>query len=467
MNLQKFVPAFIKQFDHYLLTHYPIIWQSRIHNVIYAVLTTDILLALLASLIPVEIGQSPEIGTWIWIFFILAVTYLVIWMVHAGRFNLFKHYGKRPIGDEYINFFLNLICVTLIVSTMFVFPVVLESKSKNVESYKEIAQDINKLNLGAPFFPLNAYNYNNTGEQISDTGFKIKLYNYTTFGEFGYSDLLSYQNRDNGNIGRSFRKPESVESEISNYDYNNEMKGDSNELGLYNKSYTQSLFQKRKSRAEQLKMIEDYIATEEKYGSKFDYEAAYYLNQFDAANDYTYKGSLNYNNYSYTARYRIASLIRIKNEPLFVLRDGFLHALWYFLFYITLLFMIYRNVRRRDFTLSLVSGIVIMIVTSIFLAVSGAFRTESIYGTYLFIYIALFFGAVSIFFSTKHHWASVACLNLVVIATPFMPVFTYLLTDHNGRDESTTYELIGFMAFVVLLQIFFKKLYAIQWSLPD
>jgi hypothetical protein len=48
-----------------------------------------------------------------------------------------------------------------------------------------------------------------------------------------------------------------------------------------------------------------------------------------------------------------------------------------------------------------------------------------------------------------------------------MPVFTYLLTDHNGRDESTTYELIGFMAFVVLLQIFFKKLYAIQWSLPD
>lgn len=63
MNLQRFVPKIIKQLDHYLLIHYPTIWQSRIHNVLYAVFATNLILGGLAMLMPVNLDERPDFDT--------------------------------------------------------------------------------------------------------------------------------------------------------------------------------------------------------------------------------------------------------------------------------------------------------------------------------------------------------------------------------------------------------------------
>jgi hypothetical protein len=135
--------------------------------------------------------------------------------------------------------------------------------------------------------------------------------------------------------------------------------------------------------------------------------------------------------------------------------------------------MIYRNVSRRHFVLTFVSGIVIMVVSAIFIGLGGHFNQESIFGLYFTIYLGLAIGAFLLFASRSQTWFQAVCLNLFILATPFMPVFYYQTHDHSYYDYQSewhpifNFEIAGFVIFFLLLQLVYKKLYSINWSLPE
>lgn len=116
--------------------------------------------------------------------------------------------------------------------------------------------------------------------------------------------------------------------------------------------------------------------------------------------------------------------------------------------------MIYRNVRRRDFTLSVVSGIVIMVVSGIFLALTRTYRETEVFSFYFMIYCGLLIGTIAIFFKRNHSWFNAACLNLVVVVTPFMPLFYYESNGGSNNDAFHNWEIAGFVIFFLLLQVF-------------
>lgn len=462
MNLQRFVPKFIKQLDHYLLIHYPTIWQSRIHNVLYAVFATNLILGGLAMLMPVNLDERPDFDTWIWTFFIVSVTYLVIWMIHVGRFNIFKQYGKRPIGDEYLNFFLHLLSVALIASTMFSFSFIYDQKVRNYVPNAELTQDINALNLGAAFFPVRTYEYR-TGEE-NDTSKVIYLYNYNGFHGFGNDNF--WNKIENKIISNGYYNEMTIETHLYVSDTCNNYKS---KFGINCPDFSRAIFNQKKSRAEQLELIKGFLKTAKKYGKTLDCSAESILNKFNAKNSYSYRLEQEQSQFQFVngTQSTINNVISRKTDKKFLHEENFWHFMWYMCFYITLIFMIYRNVRRRDFTLSVVSGIVIMVVSGIFLALTRTYRETEVFSFYFMIYCGLLIGTIAIFFKRNHSWFNAACLNLVALVTPFMPLFYYESNGGNNNDAFDYWEIAGFVIFFLLLQVFFKRLYTTLWALPE
>jgi len=473
MNLQRFVPSFIKQFDHYLLTHFPNIWQSRIHYVLYSVIITNIIFGGLAMLMPVNLGSLGDLNDWVWLFFIVSITYLVVWMIHVGRFNSFKQFGKRPLGDEYLNFILNFLCILMIATTMFSFPYFYVLKVKNLVSNNELAEDINTLNLGAPFFPRGYYNYISSSE--SDANNKsMYLYNFNNFEAFGYEEFLN-QIEDKHFMSRGGELEREAYPKIDTVIFDTCKQGNS-KYGLNCESYSRKLFQQKKSRLDQLKLINNFLKVAKKYQIVEDSSAEYFLGRFNANNNFKYHPDIFYFGASKTNQAledKMHSIIRNKTKTTFYGESGFMHFMWYLLFYTTLFFMIYRNVRRRDFVLTFVSGIVIMVLSAIFIGLGGHFNQGSIFGIYFTIYFGLGIGALVLFANKSQSWFQTACLNLFILATPFMPVFYLESHSHNSYDYHGAwdlgfrYEIAGFLIFFILLQLVFKRLYAINWSLPE
>jgi hypothetical protein len=477
MNLQRFVPDFIKRLDHYLLTHYPIIWQSRIHNVFYAVVLTNLLLGGLAMLLPVNIGHRYDLWEWTWTFFVVAVTYLVIWMIHVGRFNIFKLYGKRPIGDEYINFILHMLCVVMIASTMFSFHYVYDQKIRNAVSNTELAQDINTLNLGAPFFPnQESYyrKYNADGIADSDNG--LYLYNYHNFDRFGNQRF--WTNLENDGLDNSYdRAYETIDEQIMDTTIVEEVADPctQSKFGLNCYDENKKLFNQKKSRQEQLELITNFIQTAKKYGVSVNVDANTVLNRFNKNENFKFNldngEAYNFYDLNYKLENSVGYVISSKTDRVIFYDPDFWHVMWYLCFNLALLFMIYRNVRRRDFILSIVSGIVIMIVSGIILALTRMNSESEIFGFYFMIYLGLVAGASAILFKRSHSWMNAACLNLVAVATPFMPIFYFETRGHrhftNDSAMADNWEIAGFVIFFLLLQVFFKKLYTTLWALPE
>jgi hypothetical protein len=471
MAFQKIIPKFLKRLDHYLLINAPILWQSRIHFVFFAVLATNLIFAFLSWLMPVGLTDDHDINSWIWTFFVVAITYLIIWFIHTGRFNLFKQYGKRPLGDEYINFLLNFICVTLIASTIFSFPFFYQLKIKNLVSDKELARDVNTLNLGAPFFPNSGYNYKTRDNDLNSSieQHKAYLYNYNGFNRFSYRSILNLLEPND-----SFKNYLNVPHD-QNYYYEGGYIGrscpwDSTSIGLYCEGYSKALFNKLKSKKEQLRLINELIATSEKYGVDVPQNAEYYLSVFNPSDNYSVDlKSLVYKDYQFLSNIerKIGLFVQYKTDDQFYEDEDFLHFMWYLLFYTTLVFMIYRNVRRRDFILTIVSGIVIMVLSAIFLGITRTFNEEQVFGLYFFIFAILCIIGFSVFMAKSHTWMYASALNLVIISIPFMPVYFYEVFDMGKNSLAYRAELLGFVIFFLLLQIVFKKLYSILWSLPD
>ncbi|MCB9252556.1 MAG: hypothetical protein H6605_08805 [Flavobacteriales bacterium] len=461
MNVSNFIPPFLKKIDHYLLTHYPILWQSRIHYVFYSVLLTNCLFGVVVLFTRINYTSELDMLKLVWTFMILSVTYLIIWMIHAGRFNLFKQYGKRPPGDEYLNFLLIFINVSLILSTMFAFPALYSLKAKLSISSVSLAKDINALNLGAAFFPNETYHYNTSEINGELYPGKVHLYDYNNFTRFGYNTFYRYT------FGNIIVDPERQYEPFDQMEKDPLCRNKISRHGMYCDQYTKELFNRSSNKQEQLKLINDFIKVAEKYEVKVPHSAEHYLNAFNRDEDYLYRFSNNnYEQFRFIRDLedRLSLAVEYKTGKNFLWNADFYHFMWYVIFYITLIFMIYKNVRRRDFILTIVSAVVIMVVTGILIAISG-FNEDQTANMYMLIYVGLGFGAIKILFNRKHSWLNGACLNLTLLCLPFMPLFYYVMYHNKQYDEQL--EIFGFVLTFVFLQILFKRLYTILWSLPE
>lgn len=105
----------LSRIDHYLLTHYPKIWQSRIVWV-FLIWLAYASLCMLAGLARTASRIEPEAYVF---FFFVSVTGLILYFIFFTRYNYFKWYGNDNYLDPLLHFGLILASVFMIYSGVF------------------------------------------------------------------------------------------------------------------------------------------------------------------------------------------------------------------------------------------------------------------------------------------------------------------------------------------------------------
>ena len=160
---------------------------------------------------------------------------------------------------------------------------------------------------------------------------------------------------------------------------------------------------------------------------------------------------------------------------------------YYFTLVLSLLVLIYRHTTRRTFFLSLLAGVVLSILTGIFIAMTS--HGDSVFDTWIIAYFMIFILLSAFIFNSKtRHAIPGIGLNFLVLMTPFIPlVITSIYYDslrkkywrndeiwaeygHYFRNERFHYHLAqigGFLLLILLLATLYQMAYKKWFSLPE
>jgi hypothetical protein len=125
-----------------------------------------------------------------------------------------------------------------------------------------------------------------------------------------------------------------------------------------------------------------------------------------------------------------------KFDGLFVFNWEFNLFVFYFVFFITLVFMLFKSVRWQQFLITLVSFIVIPILLFILTMILGwgsGSNMESYFmtGTLLIYFVALAFSIAFFVNPTKFNAFKNICMQIVYVCTPFFFLYFVFYLDEN------------------------------------
>ncbi|MFT6499960.1 MAG: hypothetical protein ACJASQ_000067 [Crocinitomicaceae bacterium] len=153
MTLDSFIPKFLKKLDAYLLRKHPNLWVTNIHYVVFYTLIFDSILYGLTRLKGFDItGPLSDPDTPISLMIVPAVLIFLFWFIKQARYNVDKNYGRSNIGHDYQNFFVYVVSIFLITSTIFVIPQGLSDNMKSAIPLEQLDSDTEKLNNGYAYF---------------------------------------------------------------------------------------------------------------------------------------------------------------------------------------------------------------------------------------------------------------------------------------------------------------------------
>ena len=177
--LKKIAPGFLNRIDTYLLTKHPIIWMSRIHYVLWFGALFYLMSYLLGLLLPINIRSSDDDdGFWYALLSVLSFVLSWFWCYRFLIFNKEKNFGNLNVVDEYKNFFLVFLSISVFIWFAAPFVVSYNNKIANLYSDKELIEDINTLNKVEPYVPTNYNWYENTYDTLKEkTYFNVNKVN--------------------------------------------------------------------------------------------------------------------------------------------------------------------------------------------------------------------------------------------------------------------------------------------------
>lgn len=181
-------PKFINLLDAYLLVNHPVLWMSKIHYALWhgAVLWT--LSALLGAVMPINLKGHIDYELWYFLFTVLGIVILCFWIFRYVIFNKEKNYGSRKFSEEYKNFILVFISVSIFLLIPCPFEIVYSQRIANMYSDKEVLEDINTLNERDPYLVNSTNNY----YSWYDSTTKIQYFTIRQLNPYGSSYYTPY-----------------------------------------------------------------------------------------------------------------------------------------------------------------------------------------------------------------------------------------------------------------------------------
>jgi hypothetical protein len=157
---------FYRRLNHYLLENQPLLWHSRVFNLLFAGIAfmalsfvVAYLLVDLKSLQETNIDEYYFESSFVLFHSIFVIVVLTFWAIYFYRNNAFKKFYPLPKAYFQKLFFLIFIGISPLLMAYFSFTYGVKSKAKSLISEAELKEDKEKLNLAAVFFPSNIENY--------------------------------------------------------------------------------------------------------------------------------------------------------------------------------------------------------------------------------------------------------------------------------------------------------------------
>jgi hypothetical protein len=141
-------PSFLNRFDRYLLKHKPELWSARTHLVLYYGLLFMAVLAAIAFVVPDDPRRDSPSVYWVGFVSLLSFIALIGWLIYLLRFNVFKRYGLTSGANRLITFLLYFLSIGTFVLFCYIEPYVETIRANAAYTEQELVTDIDKTNLG-------------------------------------------------------------------------------------------------------------------------------------------------------------------------------------------------------------------------------------------------------------------------------------------------------------------------------
>ncbi len=463
-----------------MLLHHPNAWSSRVHLVLYYGLLMVITLAIISFLAPDDPRSESLSSTWVGFVIVISLVALVLWSIFLLRFNVFKRFGLSTAGDRLLSFVLYFISIGVFVFFPFVQPLVETAKANSAYSDEEIFNDINTVNRGIVQLEYDSLDHSWDREYlfVVDSPEIHNVPAVTRDKEYYESNEIrtgsSRTNIYKGSLDLRLAVADSF-TKLSDTSYILFSVPDYNFLSPYFSQYDpRSLgsYEIYKELVENFKTPdrEALKLALQKIIDKYSIGEGYYY--FDQSNEYLFR--LN-------KRYQLGNI----QESMGNIMDrkhrfdaenipSFFRMHFYITLCLTLLMFTFRHSTVKSFFLALLAGIVLTILTSLFMAFT---RSTGFTGfLWILFYAMIFFGiSVTAIYQRKRSFVTGIAINLFTWLLPFIPlcivaayyerlrIRTYY--DHYKVDVAErsmaflTAEILGVVMLVIFLVTYLNKVY--------
>lgn len=461
--------SFFKKIDLYLLRNFPNFWSTRIHKLLlfwllgFGLLTGIFMIQSIDSY-----TSSGEEYIYPWLF-LLIICGIIFWMVFLFRFNLFKSFGKRPWLDEYQNFLIIFMGIFLLVGSY---------KTMDTARFLKVRITIPDSKLINGINAVNSFESYKSGVALNS--FKICP------GDFSNKEEFEIQKNENIKAYESYELDSEGCYIFANFEFNENYTGrmyygrDDNkpDPGILGPAQIYRKLQRLRTKSDSIAFLDTICAgiagmSNWKFTGKDLYEDAkrfhmqsYYEQTLDPGE-------------SEAAQYTAARK-RIENAKEY---RHFFHGyretevefrMWFYAsFMITLLILIFRNMTRKTFLVSIATAALMPLLVVVTILITGGFKGDEnrvfviLFGYYLIF--AIMSGSILVA-KTRNIFQGIA-LNLFTLSSPFLFLFIRLWSfeANNNFDENglRSAEMWGIIVFLILLQPVFKFLYTRWYSLPE
>jgi hypothetical protein len=500
MNINRpLVPRFLKKAEQKLLLNKPGIWSTRTHLVLYYGILFILFLAALCFIEPNDVRDYTTTPYWIGFVSIVSVIALVVWLIYLLRFNVFKKYGNIHPLHLLVSFILYFISTGIIVSFVYVHPVVESVRANMAYGDEEIVQDINAMNIKIcqleygflqapwsydtvalskdiePSAISNAYTEAEVDRPAATVQSTTEVA-YVKLDSAAFNDRITNADSTvklNDTVCLVYATP--TLSFVSFYNADEYTRGQIlNSFELFNKVYRH---QPTPAGRERISKELDILLEKYHYPADGSYSGGIEPDKDDTPFELVRKkywlGKIE-NNIGHI----IEKKYRWSNRHF----SDFIRLFYYFTLGISLLILVFRHSTVRTFFLTLLTGVLLTIFTALLLSFS---RIEEItFFIWLIAYTILFFaGSLITWRNKKRKAVSGILINLFVLIVTALPVL-FVGCYYNWKreqyrnsvvSEDLSYiqayffyaEIGGALLLLVLLATYIGKVYRRWYSLPE
>ena len=482
-------PTFINRLDRYLLKHKPEIWSARTHLVAYYGLLFMAVLAAIAFVVPDDPRRNSPSIYWVGFVSLLSFIALIGWLIYLLRFNVFKRYGLTSGANRLITFLLYFVSVGTFVLFSYIEPYVETIRANARYTEQELVADIDKTNLGICRLEYDSMRHVWSADTVLVVDkapvAEDKNIDYTT-----PTDTVVLVPRS----PRITLDKEALKTRLTTEDSVQQL-NDSMYVFFNCPTYTllqpyrlgsgestrpltsvdiyRQVIQNYTPPNNKAEIIRELAAIRNKYHWRTDYPVYYYIDQSNVEERIRNRHGLSHTSSS------IDNILERKYRWSPVNLPFFVRIFIYTTLILSLLLFAFRHTTAKTFFLSLLTGIILSILTSLILAFSR--HNGDAFFEWILFYLVLAFGlSLTTFTMRKRSVFAGIAINLFLWLLPFIPlcIVANYYVDQKYNPDRTEYEYAlqqqhlfwaeigGLLLLLVAIGTLMHKLYRKWYAAP-